>query len=110
MQEQEPLSHFWHLQINWCLTRSLSYYLKSNIKNTFRIIFLKKANYAIALGFHQIINSIRPRHLKWLTMFLVLDAMGHGEMFKHVQGFFQVQRPDDASSSTSSDVQVVILI
>lgn len=107
MQEQEPLSHFWHLQINWCLTRSLSYYLKSNIKNTFRIIFLKKANYAIALGFHQIINSIRPRHLKWLTMFLVLDAMGHGD----VQGFFfQVQRPDDASSSTSSDVQVVILI
>lgn len=51
MREQEPLSHFWHLQINWCLTRSLSYYLKSNIKNTFRIIFLKKANYAIVLGF-----------------------------------------------------------
>lgn len=49
--------------------------------------------------------------MKWLTKFLVLDAMGHGETFKHVQGFFfQVQRPDDASSSTSSDVQVVILI
>lgn len=63
------------------------------------------------MGFYQIIHSIRPRHLKWLTMFLVLDAMGHGETFEHVQGcFFQVQRPDDASSSTSSDVQVVILI